>query len=284
MALGSRKGGGRSHWRVLVWVTMLVVGVTAMQMTQASAASGDTSVVVDDHSDSYIGTGGLLLPAASGSPARHDAYECKDCRWAVEWACHLAHTAGCLGNHFGCRVGYELLRVSMQRPGEPWKVIVTYCSRTSRPALVGEVEASLRQRFVRHVPALQATSQPKTIVFAGLPVFFSSGQPGQLPVRSFSLLGAPVRLWAQPTWTWDFAETSSPHGGVLVTSNPGGAWPAGKVTHTYGTVGKKMVRVGAEWKGTYTIDGLGPYAVEGAIHQSQSVAVLVKPAQAVVIR
>ena len=42
-----------------------------------------------------------------------------------------------------------------------------------------------------------------------------------------------------------------------------GAWPNDAVAHTYGSAGTFPVVVTTEWQAWFTVDGLGPFPVEG---------------------
>ncbi len=68
------------------------------------------------------------------------------------------------------------------------------------------------------------------------------------------LLGHSVVIVPEPrSYVYVFGD-----GGRLgPTSDPGGAWPTGRVTHTYGATGQRPVRVTATYGGRYSIDG-GP--------------------------
>jgi hypothetical protein len=77
-------------------------------------------------------------------------------------------------------------------------------------------------------------------------------------------------------WHWVYGD-----GADEWTSQPGGAWPVTTVSHAYAHAGTLHATVQAVWRGEFTVEGLGPFAVPGApLEQVGTVTVVVRPAHA----
>jgi hypothetical protein len=111
---------------------------------------------------------------------------------------------------------------------------------------------------VEQVPDLRPSYQPEGGTLIGLPAVFSAGQPRFLGERQFSLVGFDIVLRGRATWTWTFGDGDS-----MVTEEPGGVWPDTAVSHAYRSAGRYPVGVSAEWQAWFTVDGLGPWQVQG---------------------
>ena len=132
----------------------------------------------------------------------------------------------------------------------------------------------MRDRFVDRLPQPEPTYQPRGGALVNLPAVFDSGQRAGERTEEFTLLGMPVTVLARPSWQWDFGD-----GATTTTSKSGGRYPNTDVAHTYRRAGSRTVTVRAAWTGTFTIDGLGPFAVDGGpVNQSATLDVEVREA------
>jgi hypothetical protein len=235
-----------------------------------AAVPADIGVTPDDDRDRFVGTGGVVVDQPSYGTDRAQSYVCPGCVWRTSPACDDTGEGDCLEVIRGCPADMRKVRVWLTRPGEPERMVGWACIGRRGPVTPEQVEVRVRDRFVRRVPPVRPACQPDSVAVVGIPVICRSGQPGALPVREFTLARRQVRLTVRPRWTWTFEP-----GRVVVTSNPGGVWPDTSVSHTYLRAGSRAVDVRVVWTGTYTIDGAGPYAVDGSISQTAQVPVRV---------
>ena len=225
-----------------------------------------TAVVVspDPAHDLYIGSGGLVIPAGSwsGSDAeRAAAAGCGDCRWRVSVLCTKSELAAgrCLTLRLGCPTGTVPVRI--------WLLPAAGClggRRRDLPGRRGTAHPGRRRRRVHDhaaaaLPPLRAAVQPADGALVGLPAVFRTGQPAAGHAGAdLSVLGLDVRLDARVRWLWTYGDGTS-------DGPPGraGRGPTRRsATPTARRDGDGDVR--AVWRGEYTVEGLGPYAVPGA--------------------
>ena len=125
------------------------------------------------------------------------------------------------------------------------------------------------------MPPLAPAFQPSVNPVTQLPVVFRSGQPGGPQVASYTVARMPVRLHVRPEWTWWFGD-----GVVTRTTDPGGAYPLGRVAHAYRAEGRYEVAVTTDWNATFTVDGLGPFPVTEPVRQEGRLTLAVGEARA----
>ena len=237
-----------------------------------------SAVEVGAGGDRYTGTGGLLLPGGSDSGTRREAAECSGCRWALSDPCS-ADGGPCLAVTRGCAQMAYLLRLRLSTDGgATWSDKGLVCIPPSGPVTVADVRAEVHRRFERLVPALEPRIQPARGVVTQIPVNFISGHPASLPPSTHQILGRSVVLNPAVTWFWDFGD-----GAVASADEPGAAYPAGTIRHPYRQAGIRLAVVRADWSGTFTTDGLGPFPVGGGIQQSATVQVPVGEGRAVLV-
>ena len=263
---------GTGTWRLLFGFAVVVMGVVAVISAYSPAAEAadepctgaDCDVVTDPEDAEYVGTGGLLLPSDSftgSSDDRTAAATCEECRWALLPMCREGTGDGvaCGPAARSCPPGTFRRIVLLLRPGAPdWEEIGLVCLDPTGPVTIDDVAAELSDVVVEEAPPLKPGYQPRGGTLVQLPAVFDSGQPSQLGRREFNLVGFEVVLQGRATWTWDFGD-----GEQLTTEQPGGVWPNDSVAHTYTSAGQYPVVVTTEWQAWFTVDGLGPYPVEG---------------------
>jgi hypothetical protein len=108
------------------------------------------------------------------------------------------------------------------------------------------------------LPAQDPSFQPAAGALVNVPAIFAVGQPATIGEDTFDLAGMQVDVTARARWTWDFGDGTSE-----TFTRPGGGYPNTDVTHTYTTSDDRSVVVTTTWEGTYVVDGLGPFAVDG---------------------
>jgi hypothetical protein len=159
-------------------------------------------------------------------------------------------------------------------PATVWSNVGSVCVSGS-PLTVDDVAERLSDVVIEQVPPLRPSFQPPGGTVVNLPTLFSAGQPRLLDTRRFDLVGFHVVLDARATWRWDFGD-----GERLATDQPGGPWPDRSVSHTYAQPGLHLVTVSSLWRGWFTVDGMGPFAVAGPAVAQDSPAMPVRVAQA----
>ena len=257
---------------VLVVLLIATVCVPAIAATPVPAGvvraapcqGADCDVVPDPDDAQYVGSGGLLLPSDSFTGSdddRRDAATCLDCRWALLPMCRDGQGGGvdCGGAAQSCPPGEFRRIVMLLRPGDAdWRLVGLVCLVDGVPLTVDDVSDRLSDVVLEEVPDLRPSYQPRGGTLIGLPAVFDAGQPRTLGARRFELVGFDVVLRGQASWTWSFGD-----GGSLQTDDPGGAWPHMDVAHSYTNPGSYGVGVTTSWEAWFTVDGMGPWQVQG---------------------
>jgi hypothetical protein len=183
----------------------------------------------------------------------------------------------CPGALRGCPPPGLRLALLLQRPGEPVATRVgTFCLAPGVPLQPDALVPGVRDRFVRLVPPLRPSFQPRGFGIVNVPVVLAAGQPADIGRPVFGLAGHRVVLSATASWRWRYGD-----GSQLVTRRPGGAWPDVDVAHAYGREGRFAVTVTTTWQGQFWVDGAGPFVVSGApVTQAAQLVVPVRAAVA----
>jgi hypothetical protein len=260
------------------------VGASSVAAVSVAASASPDAVVVspDPAHDLYVGTGGLVVPASAwrdDAASRSSVASCADCQWRVSVLCTKAEAAAgrCRTIDVSCPVGTVPVRIWLLRPGQDWAVVGHACQGPHAPVTLAAVGSSVRDRAEAALPALHAAVQPAAGTLVRVPALFRTGQPARGIRRAdLSVLGLDVRLTARVRWHWDYGD-----GTTAWTSLPGGSWPDTSVSHTYLVPGTLAASVRSVWRGQFTVEGLGPFAVPGAaLTQQAGVTVVVRAAHA----
>lgn len=235
----------------------------------------------DDDRDAIRGA--ILIPGDGfqGPPGlRTEAATCVGCSWQTAPWCLDAEPGGdtmCLGALIGCPVGSERYALFLRRPGEPtYTRVGSFCRGPGQPLTPSELVPEVRDRFIEYLPPQAPSYQPVGGALVNLAAVFSAGQSGTIGRPTFDLAGFEIALTAEAAWRWDFAD-----GPVEVFAVPGGPYPDTSVSHVYRTPGQRTVTVTTLWAGDFTVDGLGPFPVEGPpVTQTAALPVLVREARA----
>jgi hypothetical protein len=243
--------------------------------TSVRTTAPAVDVVGDDVGDRFVGSGGLIVPGEVDPDTRWQVASCLGCHWRLSWPCvNLADVSvhiSCLDYLRVCPSGQEFLRLYFSEDGgHIWRSLGLMCIDSGGPATVASVGREVRAEFERH--------QPARGLLPYLPVIFDSTQPGALPASEHLLNGLRVVLRPTATWIWDFGDGVS-----LRTLIPGSRYPEKAVSHAYSGGGSYRVRVITAWRASFTVDGLGPFAVEDPITQESSVRIQVGQARAVLV-
>lgn len=281
-------GRRRRHPHVLAALALAALTSTLgtiLVATAAPPAYADPVVVGDDAADIYTGTGGVVIPSRDwrgDESGRSEAAGCDGCTWHITSFCTRADfdLGSCDASHLDCPAGLVRVRVWLEQPGEPKRLVGGACVGGSPPATRTQIGASVRDSAEQALPPLRAGVQPADGVLVGVPAVFRAGQPAAGIVGAdLTVLGFDVRLDARPRWWWAWGD-----GTGAWSSSPGGRWPDTSVAHTYRSLGEATAQVTSVWRGEYVVDGLGPYPVPGdPLTQKSTLTVQVREARALLV-
>ncbi|SMF05152.1 hypothetical protein L603_001600000180 [Cellulosimicrobium cellulans J34] len=115
--------------------------------------------------------------------------------------------------------------------------------------LAAEAEAAFRQLTIAPSPIVVQPPDGWTLV--NVPTITYT-EPGE-QVLDTTLLGIPVQVRATPTsYTWDYGDGSGP----VTTTDPGAAYPAHTVAHTYEQPADQVtIALTTTWTGQFRITG-----------------------------
>jgi hypothetical protein len=216
----------------------------------------------NDATDQFVGSG-KDHGQHPGIGESISAQACPHCQWMLGDPCSSQYNdIGCGTVTDGCPSGQEQRRQWFSADeGLSWEDRGLTCVGGAATA-VDPGGAQLNSAFERSVPQSSITWQPRSGVLPQVPVLFDSGQPEELPPSTHGLGSASVVLAPVASWHWDFGD-----GGTLETQVAGSRYPDLRVAHTYRRSGTFTVTVTTIWSATYTVNGQGPYVVDGQITQ-----------------
>ncbi|CAB4906511.1 unannotated protein [freshwater metagenome] len=244
-------------------IRVLAVGIMLI-VSLLPVASGAMAIDVgsNDATDQFVGSG-EDLGQRQGSEGSQSEQACAHCQWMLGDPCSsLYNDIGCGTVTEGCPSGQEQRRRWFSTDdGHTWQDRGLTCVGGAATAIdPGGVQ--LLSAFERSVPQGLITWQPTVGVLPQVPVLFDSGQPPALAPSQHGLGAALVELSPWASWHWDFGD-----GGSLDTQIAGSRFPETQVAHTYRRGGRFRVTLTTVWTATYTVNGAGPYAVDGQITQ-----------------
>lgn len=253
----------------------VAAGLAAVLSLTAPAAAVD--VVGDDLQDSYVGSGSVIWPSTVPAPQRRTSADCPGCSWRADLLCRMVSASACRGAARLCRADEGWYRFYLSVNGGPWRQVGSGCIGGRGPTRGSQVEQELADVVRAQVPALRPGVQPRQAL-TSVPVVLWSGQPASWRSPVLRVLGHRVVVTARPTWWWQV------EGRTSVAREPGGRWPDTAVTHAFSQPGLHDVRVLSRWSATYTVDGVGPFAVRQEITQEAAVRLRVVRAEPVLVR
>jgi len=250
---------------LLACVLLTVIGLSP---------SSAVTVVGDDETERYVGSGAVLLPSSVDRETRHQAARCAGCRWKVTTPCirdEQHGDASCRGTILGCPQGREISRAWLARPGGDFEPVGLFCPSDGEVTSVADAAARVRGGFERQIPALRVHCAPDRGVVVGIPLHCRSLQPSGHVSWSDSVAGYFVQTSASATWEWTFQQ-HLPNGAVAgqwahVVRQPGGAYPGPGIRQAFTVAGIHGVQIRARWRGVFTVDGLGPFPISPDLEQ-----------------
>lgn len=209
--------------------------------------------------------GSLYIQGARASLFRQQGLTagCADCTWHVSYICNSQVGDGqetCQGGSTRC--DWQLLHVELSVGQAPPEVIEEYCPPKPQPPVVAltPLTNTLLQRAAEQEKAVAPSVryQPRGGAVTQLATYFAVDGASRAPVQfQVAVPQAPeVRMTVTATprsWTWDFGDRSP----SLSTTDPGGDYPDGKVTHTYRQRGEVTVTTTSTSSVSWTL--VSPY-------------------------
>ena len=135
-------------------------------------------------------------------------------------------------------------------------------------APVAVAATSLSDRISKSLPTGGISYQPNYQPLINVPVYFWNDMP---PIfrSKVDLIGEVIDVTMRPSFTWAFGD-----GGFTSTTDPGGPYPNGKVTHTYSRPGTYPVILITTWGGTFSHNGI-ERAITGEIKKTTALTITV---------
>ena len=124
------------------------------------------------------------------------------------------------------------------------KVIKRAAKVISTPA------TSLGDRLIELVPTGGVSYQPSFQPLVNVPVYFWCDLPPIFNTK-VKIIGETIDVVMRPGFTWSFGD-----GTFESTTDPGAAYPDGKITHTYSKPGTYLVTLITSWNGTFAHNGV----------------------------
>ncbi|MDP2288787.1 MAG: PKD domain-containing protein [Actinomycetota bacterium] len=260
------------------WRTRLIPALLVLLLAASASPAMALDISGDDANDQFVGSGQSGSNSTGGGASGGSHHSCTNCMWMAADPCSSEFNAiGCGRVIAGCPAGQEQRRMWFSLDyGLTWLDRGLGCVSSARGAVDRPSAQELHESFVRSIPAAHISSQPSQGVLPQVPTLFTSGQPATAERSTHRIGSQQIQLSPVARWHWDFGD-----GGALETSSPGSRYPDRTVSHVYRRAGVFMVHLRTTWTATYTVDGQGPFAVEGSVTQLASARIQVGQGRAV---
>jgi hypothetical protein len=123
---------------------------------------------------------------------------------------------------------------------------------------------SLSDRLIKLLPVGDINFQPESDGLVNVPVYFWTQTPQHFSAV-VPILDLVVYVNLHSTFTWSFGD-----GSFYTTTNQGGPYPLGLITHTYRTNSNYPVGLKVVWRGSWSVNGVTTPISGEAITQSVS--------------
>ena len=135
-------------------------------------------------------------------------------------------------------------------------------------APVAVAATSLSDRISKSLPTGGISYQPNYQPLINVPVYFWNDMP---PIfrSKVDLIGEVIDVTMRPSFTWSFGD-----GAFKSTTDPGGPYPSGQITHTYTRPGIYPVVLVTTWGGTFSHNGI-ERAITGEIKKTTALTITV---------
>jgi len=135
-------------------------------------------------------------------------------------------------------------KVAAPKPKVTKKAIPKKSTPTPQPPVTQT--ASLNDRLIKALPTAGIAYQPEYEPLVGVPVFMWTDLPTSF-MTQVKIVGEIVDVALRPSFTWSFGD-----GTFHSTTDVGGPFPDGKITHAYSNPGTYLITLISTWNGTYT--------------------------------
>ena len=137
-----------------------------------------------------------------------------------------------------------------------------------KTAPVAVAATSLSDRISKSLPTAGISYQPSFQPLINVPVYFWSDVP-TLFRSKVDLIGESIDVLMRPSFTWSFGD-----GSFATTTDPGGPYPSGKITHIYSNPGTYPVILITTWGGSFSHNSI-ERAITGQIKKSTALSITV---------
>ena len=135
-------------------------------------------------------------------------------------------------------------------------------------APVAVAATSLSDRISKSLPTAGISYQPNFQPLINVPVYFWSDVP-TLFRSKVDLIGESIDVAMRPSFTWSFGD-----GSFATSTDPGGPYPDGRITHVYSNPGTYPVILITTWGGSFTHNSI-ERAITGQIKKSSALSITV---------
>lgn len=135
-------------------------------------------------------------------------------------------------------------------------------------APVAVAATSLSDRISKSLPTAGISYQPNFQPLINVPVYFWSDVP-TLFRSKVDLIGESIDVAMRPSFIWSFGD-----GSFATTTDPGGPYPSGKMTHIYSNPGTYPVILITTWGGSFSHNSI-ERAITGQIKKSTALSITV---------
>ncbi|MSO29037.1 MAG: PKD domain-containing protein [Candidatus Planktophila sp.] len=140
--------------------------------------------------------------------------------------------------------------------------------KTTPKKIAPAAATSLSDRISKSLPTAGISYQPNFQPLINVPVYFWSDVP-TLFRSKVDLIGESIDVAMRPSFTWSFGD-----GSFTTTTDPGGPYPGGKITHIYSNPGTYPVILITTWGGSFSHNSI-ERAITGQIRKSTALSITV---------
>jgi hypothetical protein len=127
---------------------------------------------------------------------------------------------------------------------------------------------SLSDRLSKSLPTGGISYQPNFKPLIHTPVYFWNDLPSVFRTQ-VNLIGETIDVVLRPSYLWSFGD-----GSFLTTTDPGGPFPEGKITHIYSHPGIYPVLLTTTWNGSFSHNAV-ERAITGQIKKVSALTITV---------
>ena len=137
-----------------------------------------------------------------------------------------------------------------------------------KPAPKAIAATSLSDRLSKALPTGGISYQPNFQPLVHTPVYFWNDLPSVFRTQ-VNLIGETIDVVLRPSYVWSFGD-----GSFLATTDPGGPYPNGKITHIFSQPGIYPVLLTTTWNGSFTHNAV-ERAITGEIKKVSALTITV---------